>query len=86
VFHSIRKTVATLLEDAQCPEGIAADIIGHDKPTHDLWVVFGWLQHGHAARVDREGHQILISPLDQFERLTLKASSDEAPNRSDSCQ
>jgi integrase len=33
VFHSIRKTVATLLEDAQCPEGIAADIIGHDKPT-----------------------------------------------------
>lgn len=24
VFHSIRKTVATLLEDAQCPEGIAA--------------------------------------------------------------
>jgi integrase len=33
VFHSIRKTVATLLGDAQCPEGIAADIIGHDKPT-----------------------------------------------------
>jgi len=33
VFHSIRKTVATLLEDAQCPEGIAADILGHDKPT-----------------------------------------------------
>jgi hypothetical protein len=33
VFHSIRKTVATLLEDAECPEGIAADIIGRDKPT-----------------------------------------------------
>jgi hypothetical protein len=33
LFHTIRKTGATLLEDAQCPEGIAADIIGHDKPT-----------------------------------------------------
>jgi integrase len=32
VFHSIRKTVATQLEDAQCSEGIAADILGHDKP------------------------------------------------------
>jgi integrase len=39
VFHSIRKTVATLLEDAQCPEGIAADILGHDEPTmtHGLY-------------------------------------------------
>lgn len=33
VFHSIRKTVATLLENAGVPENVAADIIGHDKPT-----------------------------------------------------
>jgi integrase len=33
VFHSIRKTVATLLENAGVPEGVAADIVGHDKPT-----------------------------------------------------
>jgi integrase len=33
VFHSIRKTVATLLKNAGFPENIAADIIGHDKPT-----------------------------------------------------
>lgn len=33
VFHSIRKTVATLLEDAGVPENVAADIIGHEKPT-----------------------------------------------------
>lgn len=33
VFHSIRKTVATLLENAEVPEAVAADIIGHDKPT-----------------------------------------------------
>lgn len=33
VFHSIRKTVSTLFEDAQVPEGIAADILGHEKTT-----------------------------------------------------
>lgn len=32
-FHSFRSTVATLLENAGVPEGVAADIIGHDKPT-----------------------------------------------------
>jgi integrase len=32
-FHSFRSTVATQLEDAKVPEGIAADIIGHDKPS-----------------------------------------------------
>ena len=48
VFYSLRKTVATRLEDAQCPEGIAADIIGHVAP-HDLWAVFGRPRHGHAS-------------------------------------
>lgn len=33
VFHSIRKTVATQLEHAGVPEGIAADILGHEKKT-----------------------------------------------------
>jgi integrase len=33
VFHSIRKTVATLLEDAGVGENVAADILGHEKPT-----------------------------------------------------
>jgi integrase len=33
VFHSIRKTIATLLENANVPENVAADFIGHDKPT-----------------------------------------------------
>lgn len=32
-FHSFRSTVATLLENAGVPEGVAADIIGHEKPT-----------------------------------------------------
>jgi integrase len=33
VFHSIRRTVAKLFQDAGCPEGVAADIVGHLKPT-----------------------------------------------------
>jgi len=33
VFHSFRKTFATQLEQAGVPEGVAADILGHDKPT-----------------------------------------------------
>jgi integrase len=32
VFHSIRKTVVTLLEDAGVTENLAADIVGHEKP------------------------------------------------------
>ena len=31
VFHSLRKTVTTKLEQAGVPEGIAADILGHEK-------------------------------------------------------
>jgi len=33
VFHSIRKNVATLLENAHVPEGISSDILGHKKQT-----------------------------------------------------
>jgi len=33
VFHSMRKTVASLFQDAGCEEAVAADIIGHNKPT-----------------------------------------------------
>lgn len=33
VFHSIRKTVATQLEQAGVKEGIAADVLGHEKQT-----------------------------------------------------
>ena len=33
VFHSFRNTVATKLEGAGVPENIAADIVGHEKPT-----------------------------------------------------
>jgi integrase len=32
VFHSLRKTFVTLLENAGVPENLAADIVGHEKP------------------------------------------------------
>jgi integrase len=32
VFHSIRKTVDTPMENAGITDGIAADILGHKKP------------------------------------------------------
>lgn len=32
VFHSIRRTVVTILENAQVPENVVADIVGHEKP------------------------------------------------------
>jgi len=33
VFHSIRKTVVTILENAGVPENVVADIVGHEKAT-----------------------------------------------------
>lgn len=66
VFHSIRKTVATLLEDAQCPEGIAADILGHDKPT----MTYGLYSGGSSINTKRAWmtkaiHYEMISTVDQ---------------------
>ena len=33
VFHSIRKTVVTIFENAGVPENVVADIVGHEKTT-----------------------------------------------------
>ena len=33
MFHSIRNTVSTLLDQAGVQESIAADILGHEKKT-----------------------------------------------------
>jgi integrase len=41
VFHSIRKTLATLLKNAGCPEPIAADILGHEIETMSYGVYAG---------------------------------------------
>ena len=41
VFHSLRKTVATILENALVPENVSADILGHEKTTMTYGVYSG---------------------------------------------
>jgi integrase len=50
VFHRIRKTVATQFEDAQVPEGVTADILGHAKNT----ITHGLYSGGASMRTKRE--------------------------------
>ena len=39
VFHSVGKTVATMLENAGVAENVAAEVIGHEDD--DLWPLLG---------------------------------------------
>ena len=50
VFHSIRKTLTTLLENAGVAENVAADIVGHEKNT----MTYGLYSGGNALEVKRE--------------------------------
>jgi integrase len=50
VFHSIRKTVVTILENAGVPENIVADLVGHEKKT----ITFGLYSGGVSLAVKRE--------------------------------
>jgi hypothetical protein len=47
VFHSISKTVVTLLENAGVSENVAADIVGHEKPR----ITYGLYSGGPAWRL-----------------------------------
>jgi integrase len=58
VFHSIRKTVATQFENAKVPEGVAADIIGHDKPT----MTYGLYSGGASMETKRKAIEKLRYP------------------------
>ena len=55
VFHSIRATVATLLENARVPEGVSADIVGHEKPN----MTYGLYSGGASLAVKREANNLL---------------------------
>ena len=50
VFHSIRKSVATALENAGIAENIAADILGHEKKT----MTYGIYSGGTSLSVKRQ--------------------------------
>lgn len=49
VFHSIRKTVVTMLENAGVSENVAADIVGHEKPR----ITYGLYSGGATLEVKR---------------------------------
>lgn len=50
VFHSIRKTLITLMENAGVSEGVAADIVGHEKQT----MTYGLYSMGSELEIKRE--------------------------------
>ncbi len=50
VFHSIRKTVVTILENAGVAENVVADLVGHEKTT----MTFGLDSGGLSLAVKRE--------------------------------
>ena len=50
VFHSIRKTFTTMLENAGVPENVTADIVGHEKPR----ITYGLYSGGTLLSIKRE--------------------------------
>jgi integrase len=63
VFHSIRKTVATMLEQAAVPEGVAADILGHEKATMSYGLYSGGSSM--AQKLDAITKVVYPAPLDR---------------------
>ena len=49
VFHSIRKTIAHMFETAECPPGVAKDILGHTKTDMTFGVYSGETRMDHRA-------------------------------------
>jgi integrase len=50
VFHSIRKTLVTMLENYGVGENVAADIVGHEKPR----ITYGLYSGGTTLEVMRQ--------------------------------
>ena len=51
VFHSLRKTFITMCEQAEAPEGVVADIVGHEKQTMTYGLYSGGSSIKQRARV-----------------------------------
>lgn len=65
VFHSIRKTVATQLENAGVPENVTADILGHEKQT----ITYGLYSGGTGLALMKEAIEELRYPLSPKENI-----------------
>ena len=73
VFHSIRKTVATALQDAGCPEHIAANILGHEFAT----MTYGLYSAGVSQETRREWLEKALEPLEALLRPLVEAQGQE---------
>lgn len=58
VFHSIRKTVVTLMENAGVSENVAADVVGHEKPR----ITYGLYSGGADLAVKAEALSKVVYP------------------------
>jgi integrase len=58
VFHSIRKTLITLMDNAGVPEGVAANIVGHEKQT----MTYGLYSMGSVLEKKREALAKAVYP------------------------
>ncbi len=71
MFHSICKTVVTILENAGVPENVVADIVGHEKPT----MTFGLYSGGATLAVKSEALAKLAYPRGEIaDRPPVKPS------------
>ncbi|WP_041938042.1 tyrosine-type recombinase/integrase [Gallionella capsiferriformans] len=59
VFHSIRKTLTTLLENAGVSENLAADIVGHEKPR----ITYGLYSGGATLKVKQAAMERVKYPF-----------------------
>jgi integrase len=59
VFHSIRKTFTTILENAGVSENLAADIIGHEKPR----ITYGLYSGGASLENKRNAIELVQYPF-----------------------
>lgn len=67
-FHSIRRTVATELQNALIPESVAADIVGHDKPS----MTYGLYSAGAHLDVKQEAIEKLSYPIQEIPDFLLR--------------
>lgn len=58
VFHSTRNTLATVMERAGVPEGVAADIVGHAKKT----LTYGLYSSGSAQKQKLKAISMVVYP------------------------
>jgi integrase len=80
VFHSIRKTFTTLLENAGVNENITADIVGHEKPR----MTYGLYSGGSSLEVKRQAigkiSYKFLSEKSKTRSTTLSKKSLATPN------